>query len=87
VSERVARRPLDASLTHGLQIHRTQGRREGLASLGGGKLGVRNPNTTASSSRTSGRRPSRFVTISGPRPVTSASSIDAASPVDSASGW
>src|ERR671922_2591536 len=43
VSERVAHRPLDASLTHVLQIHRTQGRREWLASLGGGKLGVAEP--------------------------------------------
>ena len=38
----------------------------------------RRPSATTSSSRTSGRLPSRLVTIAGPRPVASARSIDAA---------
>ena len=45
----------------------------------------RRPSATTSSSRTSGRLPSRLVTIAGPRPVASARSIDAASPFGSSS--
>src|SRR5829696_1596824 len=74
VGEGVAGCLAGTPVADGRQVDGVDGRGEG-------------PNTTTSSSRRRGRWPSRSVIRSGPRPVTRASSIEAASPVGSASGW
>ena len=86
--DRPPRRLLDADLADRREVDRQQVLRQRLAArLAAGPRGRDSRTPTTSSARTSGAMPSMSVSFSGPCPVASARSIDAASPFGSASGW